>query len=251
MLIAIVIATTSADTIAELRKNVRYVGVVSSSTLSYERNCYHGFPLAMDVSNPLEAMLPTVDSAVLSVLAGSTKPRTGREIARLASRSQPAVQKVLDRLVEQGLVHQEEAGRSRVYRLNRDHIAAPAIQELANIRSELFRRLRDAIGQWAASPVHASVFGSAARGDGTKESDIDIFLVRPKDTAEDDPVWRDQLHQLAEAVHAWTGNHAGIAEVSEQDLVRLKKEQPPVIAEVKSDAIELSGKKIPELLPRR
>jgi predicted nucleotidyltransferase len=192
-------------------------------------------------------MLPAVDSAVLAVLAGSSKPRTGREIARLARRSQPAVQKVLDRLVGQGVVHTTAAGRSRIYTLNRDHLAARAIEDLANLRPELFARLRSQIASWKVAPAHASVFGSTARADGSAESDVDIFLVRPEGLDEDDPTWRRQLDDLSEQVLSWTGNHAGIAEVGEPDLVMLKRDEPAVVAEVKSDAVELSGKSIRQL----
>lgn len=202
----------------------------------------------MDVSKPFQALLPAVDSAVLSVLAGTSRPRTGREIARLAKRSQPAVQKVLDRLVDQGLVHSTTAGRSRTYTLNREHLAAKAIEELANLRPKLFDRLQDEIEHWEVRPVHASVFGSTARGDGDAESDIDILIVRPKERKEDDPIWREQLDKLDKRVLAWTGNHAGISEVAEPDLVLWKKNEPPILAEVKSDAIVLSGKSVEELL---
>jgi predicted nucleotidyltransferase len=202
----------------------------------------------VDVSKPLQALLPAVDSAVLSVLAGTSKPRTGREIARLAERSQPAVQKVLDRFVDQGLVHSTEAGRSRTYTLNREHLAARAVEELATLRPQLFDRLRDEIDHWEVRPVHASVFGSTARGDGDAESDIDILIVRPKERREDDPTWRDQLEKLDKHVLAWTGNHAGISEVAEPDLVLWRKNEPPILVEVKSDAIVLSGKSVRELL---
>jgi len=202
----------------------------------------------MDVSRPFERMLPAVDSAVLIVLAGSSKPRTGREVARLAERSQPAVQRILDRLVEHGVVHRSVAGRSHTYTLNRAHLAAGAIEELANLRLALFARLREEIGGWVVAPVHASVFGSVARGDGTAESDIDIFVVRPKGTSEDHPDWRRQLDELSDHVLAWTGNHAGIAELSEQDLALWRGNEPPVVTEIRSDAVELAGKSVRELL---
>jgi DNA-binding transcriptional ArsR family regulator len=205
----------------------------------------------MDVSKPLEAMLPAVDSAVLAVLARSEKPRTGREIARVTDRSQPGVQRVLNRLVEQGLVHRTDAGSSRSYMLNREHIAAGPVEELANIRPTLFKRLRELIAGWSVPPVHASVFGSAARGDGTTQSDIDIFLVRPESSDPEDPAWRAQLDEIGERVLAWTGNHTGIAEVGESDLAIMRQEKPAVIAEVEGDAVELAGATVGELFDSR
>jgi DNA-binding transcriptional ArsR family regulator len=204
----------------------------------------------VDVSNPFEGLLPGVDTAVLVVLAGSSKGRTGREVARLARRSQPAVQEVLDRFSDQGLVHASFAGRSGAYTLNREHLAATAIEDLANLRNKLFGRLREEIAGWAVAPAHASVFGSAARGDGGPESDIDIFVVRPASKDEDDPVWRRQLDELGDRVLAWTGNHAGIAEVHEPDLVLWKEDEPAVAVEIKADAIELGGSPLRRILGR-
>jgi predicted nucleotidyltransferase len=204
----------------------------------------------MDLSAPFQSMLPMVDSAVLSVLAGSTKPRTGREVARLASRSQDATQRVLDRLVGNGLVLSEEAGRARVYTLNRDHLAAEPIAELASLRQLLFDRLRKQINDWQPMPVNVSVFGSAARGDGGLDSDVDIFLVRPRDLDEDDGVWRGQVDALAERVFEWTGNHAGIAEVSEGELERLLRDEPGIVTSLRADAIDIAGLPIRSMLRR-
>lgn len=193
-------------------------------------------------------MFPTVDSAILVVLAGATTPRTGREIARLAERSQSATQRVLDRLVEHGLVRQEEAGRSRIYTLNRDHLAADPISDLVNLRSLLLGRLRWNFGNWRPAPFHASVFGSAARGDGDLNSDVDIFLVR--EVEEDHSRWRAQVDVLGIAIFDWTGNYAGIAEVGVKDLARLSYDQPAIVTSLKAEAIDLFGRPVHELFGR-
>lgn len=134
---------------------------------------------------------------MLAVLAGTTAPLTGRQIARLAARgTSPSVSAALARLVEQGLVHRQVAGRAYLHILNRDHVAAPAVQALAGLRGELLRRLRDTFAGWEPSPVHASMFGSAARADGDASSDIDLLVIRPKGVDAEDAAWRDQVHAL-------------------------------------------------------
>ena len=63
--------------------------------------------------------------------------------------------------------------------------------------------------------------------------------------------WRSQLNSLAAAIHSWTGNHAGIAEISERDLARLRRERPPVIENVDTDGITLIGDEPSSLFRRR
>jgi DNA-binding transcriptional ArsR family regulator len=204
----------------------------------------------MDLSAPFQSMFPAVDSAVLAVLAGSANPRTGREVARAANRSQDATQRVLDRLVEHGLVRKREAGSARVYELNLDHVAAEPVIGLATLRSRLFQRLQEELGSWEPTPFHASVFGSAVRGDGGIDSDVDIFLVRPDEVEEENEKWRGHVEALADHVFEWTGNHAGIAEVAEDDLDRLRKEQPAILGSLHADALDIAGVPLRSFLKR-
>jgi predicted nucleotidyltransferase len=195
----------------------------------------------MDVARPFSALSDSVDVDVLVALAGSFKPRSGRELARMTGRSNTGVQHVLDRLVAHGLVERTEAGRAFMYVLDRDHLLAPAVEQMAGARVELVRRLREAIGAWTVPAVHASLFGSTARGDGGLASDVDLFIVRPAGVDAEDRVWREQINGLAESVRRWTGNHAGIAEVFENELPQLRRDRPPIVEEVGADAIDLAG----------
>ena len=206
---------------------------------------------AVDLSFPYAAALSKTDGQVLSVLAGTTAPLGGREVARLAGISQNGAWRALRRLVDQGVVIEQPAGgRSLLYTLNRDHLAADAIITLTRLRSILIERIRDRIAGWEVQPVHASIFGSAARGDGDTDSDIDILVVRPREVEEENERWRAQIDSLAADVHSWSGNHAGIAEIAERDLARLRRERPPVVASVEADAITLAGDE-PSMLFRR
>jgi DNA-binding transcriptional ArsR family regulator len=211
-----------------------------------------GIFIAMDLSRPWAPIRSPIDMEVLRVLRGTTRPLTGREVARLVrAGSQPTVNASLRRLSDEGLVHVEEAGNAYLYTFNREHLAAPAVELLADVRAELERRLRDEIAGWTIAPVHLSVFGSAARGDGDTKSDIDIFVVRPRDVPGDDPGWHEQLDGLSDHVLAWTGNHVGLSEVSEADVRRLRRERPPVVAELSRDAIAIAGPEPGELLGER
>jgi DNA-binding transcriptional ArsR family regulator len=204
--------------------------------------------ITMNLSRPWAPIRSPIDMEVLLVLRGTTRPLTGREVARLVrAGSQPAVNAALRRLAEEGLVRAEEAGNAFLYTLNREHLGAPAVELLAGIRTELERRLRAEIAEWEIAPAHVSIFGSAARGDGDTHSDIDVLVVRPAGVAEDDPGWRQQLERLADHVHDWTGNHAALSEVSAADVRRLRRERPPVVDELRRDAITLAGPEPAEL----
>lgn len=203
----------------------------------------------MNLSRPWAPIRSQVDIEVLRVLRGTTRPLTGRQVARLVhTGSQPTVNASLRRLSEEGLVHAYEAGNAYLHTFNRNHLAAPAIELLANVRFELERRMRDEIAAWEIAPVHVSIFGSAARGDGDIRSDIDVFVARPTRTSEDDPRWRAQLERFSDLIHAWTGNHAALSEVSVADVGRLRRERPPVVEELRRDAITLAGPEPSELL---
>lgn len=203
----------------------------------------------MDVARPYTAICPTLDSGVLSVLSGTTRPLTGREIARLVGRSSHSgVLNALNRLVEHGVVDREEAGRALLFTLNREHLAAPAIDLLAHMRSELLKRLRGDVDAWEIAPVHVSLFGSAARGEGDTDSDIDLFVVRPDKVDREDPRWREQLDLLARRVQRWTGNRLGIAEVGKGEIPRLRKDEPPILDELRTDAVTIAGTEATTLL---
>jgi predicted nucleotidyltransferase len=203
----------------------------------------------MNLARPYAAVSPSLEGDVLVTLARSLRPMTGREVARLARRgSQAGTSRALRRLASQGIVLAEEAGRAILYSLNREHLAAPAAMILAELRNDLLTRLRTSMRRWKARPAHASLFGSAARGDGGVSSDIDLFVVRPANLTGDDERWRAQLDQLAEDVRHWTGNHLGIAEVSETDVGRLRRKQPTIVASLERDAITLHGPDVARLI---
>jgi predicted nucleotidyltransferase len=205
----------------------------------------------MDLGRPYAVIAPTLDPGVLSVLAGTKRPLTGREIARLLGRSSHSgVIAALNRLVAQGLVGREEAGRAFLFTLNREHLAAPAAELLADLLGELTNRIQKSVDRWAVQPEHVSLFGSAARGDGDAESDIDLFVVRPDPVGSEDPDWRDQVDLLSLRIERWTGNPARIAEVGQAEIARLRDDRPPIVEALLQDAVTLAGPLASSLLER-
>lgn len=196
----------------------------------------------MDLASPHSVLLSPAEGPILGVLAGTTRPLNGREVARLSGVSVNGSWKALQRLVSHGLVREESAGGNTVlYTLNREHLAAEPAIALTRLRSLLIDKIKGTFGLWEIKPIHASLFGSAARGDGDIQSDVDILVIRPKHVDDEDETWRTQVDRLSEAIYRWTGNHAGIADLSERELPRLRRERPAVLADVVEDGITLYG----------
>jgi hypothetical protein len=202
----------------------------------------------LDLARPYAAVIPGLEGDVLDVLAGTTRPLSARRVSTLVKRGAfNGVLKALDRLVDQGIVHREEVGRAYLHTLNRDHLAARAVDTLAHMRSELLERLRAELARWDPAPVHASLFGSAARGDGGTTSDVDLFVVRPDGVADEDPSWSDQREILEARVREWTGNRCSISDVSRNELAALLRDPPPALQTLRGDAIALAGSSLDEL----
>lgn len=195
----------------------------------------------MDLSNPSSAVVPSLDAVVLSVLAATTRPLAGREVHRLAGRgSQPGIQRVLHRMEEHGLVDVVQAGGANLYTLNRDHVAADAVLVLTSLRQRLFERIRDHVAGWAVQSEGAAVFGSAARGDGTPESDVDLFVVRPEAVEADDGTWSDQVDDLARAIRRWSGNPASIIQATRREIQKMVERKAPIVEELRRDVVALT-----------
>jgi predicted nucleotidyltransferase len=194
----------------------------------------------MDFRRPLSVVAPTLDGDVLAVLAGADEEFTGRRIHRVLGRgSEPGVRRAADRLVDQGILLRRQAGQAKLYKLNRDHIAASHVEGLASLRTQLIERLQAAVSTWNAPAHTVLLFGSVARGEAGPESDLDLLVVRDDRTEEDAPEWREQLASLEGESTAWTGNEARIVEYGEGDLADAAVRR--IIEEALLDGIELSG----------
>lgn len=193
----------------------------------------------MDFSSPLSTVTPTLDGDVLAVLANHDTAFTTGQLHRILPRhSQEGIRKVLRRLVNQGIVHSVRVGSVFTYSFNRDHVAAEHIIGLATLTKTLLGRLEQRIASWGVLPEYAAVFGSAARGNMTVESDIDLLLIRP-DTANDE-LWESQVNDLVADVSRWTGNDARVLEFSASELASRGIDEP-VLRDVLQDGLTVAG----------
>jgi predicted nucleotidyltransferase len=192
----------------------------------------------MLLQEPLAVVTPTVDGDVLAVLAGAEASFTPPQVQDILHRHSVAgIRKTLNRLVEQGIVDAERVGNAFNYRLNRDHLAARQIIELANLRHSLLERIREHVGAWSPPPRLVMLFGSAATGTMRADSDIDLFVVGDNHDLDRD-TWQTQVGDLERLVSRWTGNDARVLQYSISDL---DHPNDPVVDDIRHDGILISG----------
>lgn len=204
----------------------------------------------MDLAEPASVIAPGLTAVLLRALAARSGGATSEQLRRVAGRGTPAgVRRSLERLAEHGVVTSMRVGEvSALYELNREHVLYPVVQALVEVQHVLLKRLAEAIAGWTHAPVTVALFGSAARGDGGPDSDIDVLVVRPEEIAEDEQEWIDQLIGLRGQVRDWTGNHLQILERTVDELAGLIRDGEAIVEELRHDAISLFGSDLGALL---
>jgi predicted nucleotidyltransferase len=192
----------------------------------------------MQLNRPFATVTPTLDGDVLAVLATHDTTFTTGQIHRILNDfSEEGIRRVLTRLVVQGVVLADRVGNASAYRLNTEHLAAEPIRALAGLTNTFFTRLEQHLEEWEEPPVYAAVFGSAARGTMTVNSDLDILLVRNDDAS--DRVWLRQVGELANIVTRWTGNDARVVEYTVSNLRAARSE--PMVRDVLDHGLTVAG----------
>ena len=191
----------------------------------------------MNLAQPCADVVPGPRGQLLATLAQLETAVTVRALARHAGISPQTALDLVHDLSDAGLTVAEPAGRALMVSLNRDHLACEPIIQLVALRQRLVDRLTAELGTWGEL-AGAWLFGSAARGDGGRSSDIDLLLVA-HDTV-DDAAWMEATADLRQQVRRWTGNDAHLVEHTAQTLARLIKRRNPLIAVLRTEGIALT-----------
>ena len=117
------------------------------------------------------------------------------------------------------------------------HILAEPLITLGRTRARLIQRLTSELAAWPLL-AGAWLFGSAARGTGDRESDVDLLLVAEASTQA--AHWADGTAQLADHVLRWTGNQAQLVEHTRSSFAQLVRSGNPLIAAVRAEGIALT-----------
>lgn len=197
----------------------------------------------MQLNKPFATVTPTLDGDVLAVLATAEVTFTIPQIQRmLTTASGEGIRKVLTRLTTQGVVLHDQVGRTHTYRLNSEHLAAGPIMALSRLTATFLDRLEEHLKGWGAELAYAAVFGSAATGRMTLDSDIDLFLVHDSGTdRSDDLRWEERVTELARSVTAWTGNDCRIVEYTTGELITAAVAAEPLLDDISKQGLTVAG----------
>ena len=167
----------------------------------------------MDFVHPVEAVIPGVQGRVLAVLVDTTAELSLRTLARLANVSVAQASRLLPGLVELGLVERREVPPSSQFRLVRSNVGARAVIDLARSRNTVLESIGVGAAALPTPPASVIVFGSFARGGASRESDVDVVVVRPDEISEDDEDWSASIERWRSEAAATAGNTVQILEV--------------------------------------
>ena len=201
----------------------------------------------MQLSRPFATVTPTLDGDVLAVLASSDMTFTITQIQRiLTTASGEGIRKVLTRLTAQGVVLHDRVGRTNTYQLNTEHLAAEPIIVLSRITATFLNRLERHLEGWGDALKYAAVFGSAATGRMTLDSDIDLLLVRASDPEDrnndaDPDTWDQRVTELGRLVTAWTGNDGRVVEYTQDEIRAAASGGEPLLNDVAREGLTVAG----------
>lgn len=199
----------------------------------------------MDFVHPVQAVIPGAQGRVLAVLAETTAELNLRTVARLAGVSPAQASRVLPVLVELGLIERREIPPSSLFRLNRQNLAARLVIELAQSVEIALTEIGAEARKLEVPPVSVIVFGSFARRDADRESDIDAVMVRP--TAADDDMWAAGVEQWRSKVRAITGNLVEVIEISRSEAAQKLASSRPLWRDVTRDGVVVHGETLDQL----
>lgn len=200
----------------------------------------------MNLSFPIATVIPGAFGVVIDQLAMSeteyTRSGLAKKVAGKIGKSR--VYELLEELTASGLVIERQLEGSKVYSLNREHLLAAPVLQLAATRGLFLERLQKTLSEWSPKPIAAYLFGSVARGSSSVQSDVDILVIRSDKVVGGDENWLRQVFDLELTVERWTGNNAHILDYSEKQWRELIFQQQSLAIEILSEAVTILGPRI-------
>ncbi|WP_166983990.1 nucleotidyltransferase domain-containing protein [Paramicrobacterium fandaimingii] len=192
----------------------------------------------MDFSDPASSVISPNMSRVLRRLSILTEATSGRRIHSLSGASSlSTTQRILDQLEVVGLVSATPIARSKLYTLNRDHLLWEPLGQLLSASITFEQRVGQTITELAPPDSVGVLFGSVARGTANAESDVDVLVVVPDNTAAD--ARYDLVSALSDSIELLSGNRAQAIAVTFTELKNMVQLHDPLV-----DSWRREGRKV-------
>lgn len=205
----------------------------------------------MQISNPAAEFLNPSVIAVLKVLDRAAPNLSGRSIAHMVEGfSLAQVNLVLRKFEQLGLLEVVSLPPAKLYTLNRANLGTKALLALTNQFQSFLSEASTKVANWEIKPKAVWLFGSAARGEASFESDIDLIFIWAK------PTWdRHPSAGNLESFESWalsaTGNEPNLLNVSMSELEIMIQKKAALIGQLRRDAKVVWGATPEYLLAKR
>lgn len=200
----------------------------------------------VDFLRPVEAVIPGAQGKVLAVFAETTAGLSVRTAARLSGVSLAQTSRILPELAKLGVLDRTEVPPSTVYRLVEENVASRAIRLLARSRDQVLSEFGELAKSMVVPPVSIIVFGSFARGEAGRESDIDVVMVN-RSRVGIGSEWAEGLDEWRRLARRLTGNEVEVMEVDELDIGSRLRSRRPIWQDIRREGIVVFGKTLDEL----
>lgn len=196
----------------------------------------------MRLASPIESLVPGLRGRVLGALVRASQPLSLRELSRRAHSPSPSsVKRVVVELMDEGMLQYAlVSASSQFFELNRSHLIVGHLMSLDRARDSVLDEIRSAVTSWLREPRAVVLFGSVARGEDTAASDIDLLIVWNVHTSITEGS-REECRQLAERVHALTGNTLSIIEFTDDTWATALLTGDPFVNSIARDGLSLTG----------
>jgi predicted nucleotidyltransferase len=201
----------------------------------------------VDYLHPLVALIPGARGRVVEALTTNTNPQSIRQVAKRAGVSASRAGQILEDLTELGITEEQVFGSQVLVRLAPNNVTASVLSGLADqLQSKAVLALRQEAEFIKPAPINLTLFGSFARSQARRGSDVDVVVVRPE--PEDSPdhlVWMESMAKWVEAATRITGNPLHLIEL---DADELRGTLSPWLREVEREGMVLAGYPLRRLL---
>lgn len=200
----------------------------------------------MDFDRPLTVITSGADGQILGALATLS---IGRElqafsagtIARVTGTcSANGVRRAVARLVGQGIVLEETVGSRTLFAFNVDHLAAPAIMAMIDLRSAFHELVEAELRDWQPAPVFAALHGPrldllVVVREGVPALPAEVTWITPE------ALHAEEVTRLCRRVRDATGNELTLHELTEVEATEGMVEGDPLLEAVAESGEVITG----------